>query len=141
MATLYGNTVWEGLSIEDFPSYEEGARDGHYIKLLDSGESYIRVEGEWEYINLGLAFIKATKSGKITTDATGHYSVSFNTPFINYEYTVALSIKYPGDKIARLATFDNVNTNGFDIIVTDAKGDPITNTEVVSWLATRNYNP
>jgi len=44
-AILYNNTVWEGVSTEAFPSYEEGARDGHFFKQLDSGITFVRLDG------------------------------------------------------------------------------------------------
>jgi len=145
MATLYGQTVWEAVSTESLPSYEDGARDGHFLKLLDTGESYIRVDGSWEYINLGLAFIKATKSGRVTTDINGEAHVDFVVPLINTEYGIMLTIHYPtdgfGNRNGAVAYKRNLTVDGFDIIVLDTKqGDPFEGL-LVSWLATRDYNP
>jgi hypothetical protein len=139
--TLYGNTVWEGLSTDGFPTYADGARDGHFLKQLDTGESYIRVLSDWQFINLGLSFIKATKSGSITTNAGGAYHVTFTTPFISADYTVALSCHDLGAVKPPIAFFSNITATGFDIQTRDSKkGNPF-GSVVVSWVATRSYNP
>ena len=139
MATLLSNFVWEGLSTER--ATVVGARDGHIYKELDTGESYIMRNGLWQFINLGLSFIKATKSGKITTDANGYYHVTFTTPFINNQYTVALSCEVPTSNQPPVAFFTNTAINGFDIYTMYSRtGNPRPNT-VVSWLTTRNYDP
>jgi len=111
-----------------------------FLKALDTGESYIRRGGTWEYINLGLAFIKATKSGKITTDASGFYHVSFNTDFIDSDYTVALSTNEAVSN-SSMAHFANLTKNGFDIQTRNSQNGNALGNIVVSWLATRNYNP
>ena len=136
----YGNWVWEGLSTETKPGIAEGANDGHVFKELDTGESYTRVAGVWEYINLGLSFIKATKSGKITTNASGQYHVTFVTPFINDDYTVALTCQDPGNNNTAIAYKKNITSSDFDIQTRNKNGQALGN-QVVSWLATRNYNP
>jgi hypothetical protein len=141
MAILLANFVWEGLSTEPRPTVEQGAGDGHILKELDTGESYIRVLGEWKFINLGLSYIKATKSGIVTTDANGIYDVVFNTPFINSEYSLQLTCEDAGAVKPAMAFFTNVTKNGFRIQSRDSKkGDP-QGSVVVAWLATRNYNP
>ena len=85
---LYGNHIWEGLASE---MESVSAFDGQYFKQLDSGETYIRELGVWVYLNTGLSFIRATKSGKITTDENGQHSVVFAIRFIDVDYTVALT--------------------------------------------------
>lgn len=141
MAILLSNFVWEGTSVEPRPTAEQGAFDGHIFKELDTGESYIRRYGVWEFINLGLSFIKATKSGRITTNASGIYNVTFTTPFINNLYTVALSCEYNPSKVLAVAYWSNIATNGFTITTYDVVKKDIVGNTVVSWLATRDYNP
>ena len=136
----YGGWVWEGLSTETKPGDEQGSRDGHIFKELDTGESYTRIAGSWHFINLGLSFIKATKSGKITTDANGFYHVVFNTQFIDENYSVALSTQDEGTTKIIAAYFKNILSNGFDIYTRNRNGVLEPNISV-SWLATRNYNP
>jgi len=112
MTILLGGTVWEGLSTEPRPTYEQGARDGHFYKELDTGESYIRLNGVFTFVNLGLSFIKATKSGKIVTDETGFYHVDFTTHFINDQYTVALSCQDQPTNIYIVDGFGSTLVNG-----------------------------
>jgi hypothetical protein len=141
MATLLSNFVWEGTAPEMTDTLP-GIAGGHIYKQLDTGESYIRVSGAWEYINLGLAFIKATKSGRVTTDGSGIAEITFNTPFINNEYSIALSCEDPGGPPVRGAIaykYDRAPT-GFKIITRNTSGIPVGGI-VVSWLATRDYNP
>jgi hypothetical protein len=116
MAIKYGNWVWEGVSTEPKPGRAEGAYDGHVFKELDTGESYTRVAGVWEYINLGLAFIKATKSGSITTDSNGDYPVTFTTPFIDNNYTVALTCTDVGPGPGVIAYVGTKTVAGFNIL-------------------------
>ena len=139
MPILLSNFVWEGTSL-DMDS--ANAKDGHIFKQLDTGESYIMRKGKWHFINLGLSFIKATKSGRVTTDANGYYHVIFTTPFINNQYTVALSCqKLSGPSIVPIAFFDNLTINGFDIYTINSRSGAVVANQVVSWLATRDYNP
>lgn len=140
---VYGEWIWEGLSTETKP-LPPTALPGHVFKELDTGESYtLRLVGgtpTWEYINLGLSFIKATKSGKVTTDGAGFYHVVFVTPFIDANYSIQLSAQYEGKKTSVIAYFDNLTANGFDIRSFDSKGDA-SGAHAISWLATRDYNP
>lgn len=141
VAVLMGNFVWEGTASEmtDILPY---LADGHIYKQLDTGESYIRRNGVWTFINPGLAFIKATKSGRATTDANGIATIVFTTPFINNEYTVSLSCSDPGGPPAKLAVaykFDR-STAGFSIVTRGTNAQPVGGIEV-SWLATRDYDP
>jgi hypothetical protein len=141
VAILLSDTVWEGLAAE-MTDVLPGLRDGHFYKQADTGESYLRRDRVWEYVNLGLAFIKATKSGRVTTDTNGDAQIIFNTPFILDDYSIALSVEDTGGppnlvaiafKWDRLATGFRIKTRGVNSI---ARG----NVEV-SWLATRDYNP
>lgn len=135
----YGNWVYEGLSTEIKPGYIQGALDGNVFKEIDTGESYNLISGVWVFINLGLSFIKATKSGKIITDVNGFYHVIFITPFINNEYTVALSVEDTGGKNP-IASWKNIAVDGFDIFSRNSVSGQKVGNIVVSWLATRNYN-
>lgn len=138
---LLGNLVWEGLSTEEFPTTEDGAKDGQFLKQLDTGESFTRKAGEWENINLGLSFIKATKSGNITTGEDGTASIEFNTPFIDNNYSLLFGCKDNGVETPVKAAYVDKTVSGFTMIARDTKkGDPISGIEV-AWLATRDYNP
>jgi hypothetical protein len=139
MAILLADFVWEGTSVER-PGVV-GARDGHIYKELDTGESYVRVSGEWKNINLGLSFIKATKSGLVTTNASGVYAVVFTTPFISDEYTVAFGIRDAGSSMVVAAYFSDITPGGFSIQTRNVRTGLPVGDVVVSWLATRNYNP
>ena len=139
MATKYGNWVWEGQSTEIKPTYEEGAGDGHVFKELDTGESYTMVDGEWLYINLGLAFIKATKSGTIVTDENGDGAYTFSTPFIDANYTVALTCT-DNDRVP-IALVAGKTVTGFSIKTKNGMNNNIMGNVTVSWLATRDYDP
>ena len=88
---LRSNIVWESTSAEGKPTYAQGARDGHFLKELDTGLQWVRRYGEWESMDVGLSFIAATKSGRITTEEDGTYHVDFVTPFVDDLYSVALS--------------------------------------------------
>jgi len=139
-AILLSDIVWEGPAkemTEDLP----GLRDGHFFKQTDTGESYFRRNGVWEFINLGLSFIKATKSGLIITDSNGEYSVVFDTPFISNDYSIALSCKEIPSKEIPLAVYDNQTAEGFDIYSYNTVKKAIQPNAEVSWLTTRNYNP
>jgi len=140
MAILLGDTVWEGLSTEARPTYAEGARDGHFLKELDTGESYIRKNGVFEYINLGLSFVKATKSGKATTNALGRAEIIFATPFIDNNYSITLTCEEPSSPPVCIPFSRNQMPGGFYIRVRAVDGAPKPNV-AVSWLATRDYNP
>lgn len=139
-AVKYGNWVWEGLSTETKRGVNEGAGDGHVFKELDTGESYTRVGGEWQYINLGLSFIKATKSGLITTDVSGDYVVTFTTPFIDNFYSIALTCSDPGGPPGSIAYYHSQTAFGFSIKTRNFAG-AVKGNVTVSWLATRDYNP
>ena len=142
-AILLSDFVWEGTSEDRLtdPNVQELKRDGHIFKESDTGESYIHRNGDWEFINLGLSFIKATKSGRITTEVNGKYHIDFVTPFISDDYTVALSCQYAKFRKIPVAVFDNLTPTGFDIITYDTNKKRVQGGVVVSWLATRDYNP
>jgi len=139
MSTLYSNFIWEGLSSETKPTYVQGARDGHLFKELDKGLIYIRRLGIWESMGVGLSFIMATKSGKITTNSSGYFDVIFNTPFSDNQYIVNLTCEYSTTKTS-ITTFGSITANGFRIWTKKTNGS-IESGVVVSWLVTRNYNP
>lgn len=137
-AILLSDYVWEGLQSE-----MEGvdAKDGQVYKQLDTGESYIHRDGSWQFINLGLSFIKATKSGRITTDANGIYNVSFITAIADTNYTVALTCEDNGTNQPAIAAFSSLTVNGFRITTRYSRTGNIRASTVVSWVATRDYNP
>jgi len=86
-----------------------------------------------------------TKSGRVTTDANGVYNVVFNTPFVNDDYSVALTVQDLADwssKEAIIAYKSNRTANGFTIVTREAKKgcNPVGGI-TVSWLTTINYNP
>ena len=137
---LLGGWIYEGLSTETKPVLPV-AKNGQIFKELDTGESYHLRNGTWQYVNLGLSFIKATKSGRITTDVNGYYHVAFNTPFIDTNYTVALSCQEPGTNQPNIAQFTNLTINGFDIYTRYSRTGNVVGSAVVSWVATRDYNP
>jgi len=136
-ATLYGNLVWKGLASEK-PSIS--AADGQFYMELDTGDVYFHRNGAWEYSEAGLSFIKATKSGIVTTDANGLYNVVFETPFVDASYTVALTIQN-GEVTPGIAGFSDIAATGFTIHTRDSRSGQSKGNTVVSWLATRNYNP
>ena len=138
---LLNGWIYEGVSTETKPSTLTGARSGQIFKELDTGESYQFFNDVWQFINLGLSFIKATKSGRITTDGTGVYNVSFVTPFINSLYTVALSTQDDGTNHPSIASFSNISNGGFRITTRYSRTGNLRPNTVVSWLATRDYNP
>ena len=140
-AVLLSDTVREGLQVE-MTDVLPGLRDGHFFKQADTGESYFRRDGVWEYVNLGLAFIKATKSGRVTTDANGDAHIVFNTPFVDDQYSIALGCSDSGGppNFAALAYKWDRQPTGFRIKTRGTNSIPMANVEV-SWLCTRDYNP
>ncbi len=123
------------------PDVEVLARDGHFYKEMDTGETYHRVGGEWLFINLGLSFIKATKSGRVTTDSGGVYDVVFATPFINDQYSIQLTCQDLGSVKPPVAFKTNRSVYGFRITTRDSKKGDLFGGVTVSWLATRDYDP
>jgi hypothetical protein len=138
-AILLADLVWEGTSAEML-EVMPGLRDGHFYKQLDTGESYFRRAGIWEYVNLGLAFIKATKSGRVITSASGDAEIVFNTPFIDDQYSISMSVIDPGGPPAHTVYFYDRATTGFKIKTRLFSGAPAGNIET-SWLCTRDYDP
>lgn len=132
----FGGTVTECLS-----TYVRPARpDGWFLKEVDSGLSFIRKAGTWVNINLGLAFIKATKSGKITTNASGEYNVVFATPFSDNLYCIVLCVDDTESKVPIASKYNRAPT-GFSIRTRNATNGHLVGDINVSWLATRDYNP
>ena len=140
MATLYGNTVWEGLSTETKPNIGTGASNGQFFKEMDTGESYHLIDGTWTYVNLGFAFVKATKSGRATTGAGGTVDITFNTAFIDDEYSIALSVVDDGGKTPT-ASKSNRTASGFRLHTRNSTSGQYEGNVEVSWLCTRDYNP
>lgn len=134
----YGGTYIECVSTDEFPDMP----NGWFLKALDTGISYIRKNGEWVDIEAGLSFIKATKSGRITTGGDGIAVVVFNTPFYDIDYSIALScVDAPSAIKPPIAYKYDRQPTGFSIITRNpTTGLTIGNIEV-SWLCTRNYNP
>ena len=137
MAELLANFVWEGLHSERLVAEGE---DGHIWKEMDTGESYIHRGGKWEYINLGLSFVKATKSGRLTTDANGQGEVIFNTPFIDDAYSIALTCVDTGIQPTIPSKYDRTK-DGFKIRTRNTRSGQLIGNIECSWLATRDYNP
>ena len=115
------------------------ANNGQWFSALDTGNEYFRVSGAWVADPTG--FIKATKSGRITTDENGVYSVVFETALADTNYTVALSTDDAPETNETLAHFSDLTTTGFTIHTRSVKNGHPAGSVVVSWLATRNYNP
>lgn len=137
-AVILADTVWEGTKEDRL--LITTMREGHYFKELDTGETYIYRAGAWDYVNLGLSFIKATKSGRTTTDGNGISDILFTTPIIDTDYTVALTCQDNGIQPV-CGFFSGIATTGFRITTRNTRsGQPVGNIDV-SWLATRNYNP
>ena len=137
----YGNLIWEGLSTETKPTVADGAGDLQFFKELDTGDTYERQGGEWINISAGLSFIKASKSGRITTGAGGTYAVVFGIAFKDDAYTVALSCQDNGSTSPVIVTFSALTAAGFTITTRNARTGLVVGGIVVSWLATRNYDP
>ena len=138
-AILLANFVWEVLSTDPWPTAKQGAMDGQFLKQLDTGECYVLRYGKWESVNLGLSFLKATKSGCVITDGDGYAHVTFNTPFIGDDYTATLS---PGSSPwPYMCSFDEIKKDGFDVYTRDTRNGAAKGNALVSWQATRNYNP
>ena len=103
---------------------------------------FIRRYGMWEGMESGYSFVMATKSGRVTTDANGDAEIVFFTPFINDEYSIALSCIDPGGPPAGAVLaykYDRLNT-GFKVITRRTNAQPVANVEV-SWLCTRIMIP
>lgn len=141
MATKYGNWLWEGLSTETKPTTSEMAGDGHIFKELDTGDTYERQAGVWINLSIGTSYIRATKSGSITTDGSGIYNVVFVTNFKDTNYTIQLCCAEDGTTQPARAGFSLLTTSGFRITTRYTRTGNIKPSVTVSWLATRNYNP
>jgi len=137
---LLGGWIYEGLSTDTKP-LPPIAKNGQIFKEVNTGESYHLRAGVWEYVNLGLSFIRATKSGMVTTDASGVFNVSFDTPFINNQYCVSLTVEDGGTVKPTIAGFKNIATNGFTIQTRNSVSGVTVGNVLVSWVATRSYNP
>ena len=135
--TDFGGTVIECLSSDEKPNKP----NGWFLKELDTGLSYIRKNGSWENINLGLAFIKATKSGETETDVDGEAHITFNTSFSATDYGVQFGTNGDSGNEKLITVYAaNLAVNGFDIVTRDKNGHVLGSIKVC-WLATRYYNP
>jgi hypothetical protein len=83
-----------------------------------------------------------TKSGRVTTNANGTAHITFITPFVANDYTVALSVLLQnfGNKVGAIAYASNLTVDGFDITTLDVKQGNAYGGVTVSWLATINAN-
>jgi hypothetical protein len=133
--------IWEGLSTEEKPGNMQGSKDGHIFKELDTGESYTRKAGVWENINLGLSFIKATKSDIVQTNGDGYAHITFNTPFISNEYAITHGIYAGPYSVCSSIDKDTQTKDGFDIYTRYSQNGSSAPNVFVAWVATRNYNP
>jgi hypothetical protein len=133
----YGGTVTECLLSDGFPERP----DGWFLKHLDTSITYFRRSGVWVECVLGLSFAPATKSGRVTTDGSGDAEIIFGTPFIDDEYSIALSCLDCGGPPARPPlVYKYARTkDGFKIKTRTINGIVYGNVEV-SWLATRDFN-
>ena len=89
---------------------------------------------------MSLAFIKATKSGRAVTDAQGNWDIVFQTPFIDNQYSIALSCEDPGGPPGVIVYFHTRSGGGFRVKSRNFAGAVKGNVEF-SWLATRDYDP
>jgi hypothetical protein len=113
--------------------------NGWFLKVLDTGETFHRISGEWEPWGLGLSFAPPTKSGQVQTDNNGEASIVFGTPFYDDSYTVALTCSDEGVPVSAYVV--SKIADGFSIITCDPKKHEDRVRDVfVSWLATRNFN-
>jgi len=133
--TEYGNTVLECLSTDPVPEKP----DGWYMKVMDTGETYLRRNGEWTFLNTGLSLIKATKSGTCTTGPDGLAYVLFIAPFVTGSYAVTLSCTDAGD-VAVVALSTNTSMSGFTVVTRRCTNNHPEPGITVNWIATRNYN-
>ena len=137
MATLYANFIWKGTHDERIAGVD--ARDGHMFMELDTGQAYFRRSGVWEFTEVGLSFVKATKSGRLTTDANGEVEVIFNTPFIDDAYSITLTCVDTGIQPTIPSKYDRTK-DGFKIRTRNTRSGQLIGNIECSWLATRDYN-
>ena len=131
----YGGTVLECLSTDTLPAMP----DGWIAKVVDAGLSYIRINGAWQFINLGFAFVKATKSGISQTDGTGTKHIVFSQPFSVNDISVMLCCEDTGSLYK--AYYYTVSNTGFWVVTRKIpSGAPQANVKF-SWIATRRYDP
>lgn len=135
MYTLYGGWIYEGTG--QLPE-GKGVKNGRICKVLDTVDMYMRVSGQW--VSLNHSFTNPTKSGIITTDPEGLFHVAFVMPFNIGYYTVALTCENNLTYPSIAAYFYNMTVNGFDIVTRNRNGVNVGGL-VVSWIATRDFNP
>ena len=113
--------------------------NGWFLKVLDTGDTFHRISGEWVAWGLGLSFAPPTKSGQVQTDNKGDAEIVFGSPFFDDNYTVALTCADEGVPVSAYVT--SRTANGFSLITCDpGNHDNRIRDVFVSWLATRNFN-
>ena len=141
--TLKANVVWvEGTSLESKPSYEEGARDGHFLNEYDTGKQYLRRYGVWEDADIGLLLVKTTKNGPATSDANGLATISFPLPLANTNYSITFGLQDEGSPgNLGIPHFYDKAVDGFKVITrATAGGIPKANV-TFDWFVTLHFNP
>ena len=133
-----GNWIWEGLSTDTKPT-KPSALNGHMFKELDTGKSYTLISGVWQPINLGLDPVNTTKSGIVVSNANGESTVTFNSPYIDTNYSISLSPILTSNP--KIAAASNISTTGFKVTVYRAKTEAIAPSVTIHWVTTRHYNP
>ena len=126
-----------GLEFDGFPS----RADGWFLKHVDTGNVFHRINGEWITWELGLSFAPPTKSGDAITDTDGNASIVFGSPFYDDEYSVALTCSVlPDPKRVPVALLVSKDSLGFTFkTVNPSDGKPLTGVGV-SWLCTQDFN-
>ena len=133
----FANFITEALTSDGFPERD----DGWLLKYIDTGVQYIRRNGAWEELSLGLSFAPPTKSGIETTDNDGNGEIVFGTPFIDNDYSVQFSCNFPQNERSVASFVVEKTQSGFTFITleTTRRSRPVGNI-TVSWLATRSFN-
>lgn len=78
------------------------------------------------------------KSGTVTTNPAGNGSVTFNTPFPDTNYSIALAPLNPGDTTSCM--YSDKTASGFNL-VTEDDGGKSEGSVTVDWIAIAHYNP
>jgi hypothetical protein len=147
--------ILEGLSTETKPAFSTDVTNGNRFFETDTGETYTMTNGVWVLTNTGSTVVRTTKVGHVETDKTGCASVEYATPFLDTEYAVLLCCQVNEKELVPLEELEelksertipiahayNITASGFDIQSLNAKTGLLLAGAVVSWIATRNYNP
>lgn len=78
------------------------------------------------------------KSGTVTTNPAGNGTVTFNTPFPDTNYSIALTPQNPGD--STMCMYSSKTASGFDL-VTEDDGGKAEGSVTVDWIAIAHYDP